>query len=684
MSTPRQINITIVSHAQDDAEMINRTLRNAGLAARCEWCQDADSFARQVSPETHLVIARRDQQSPSPAAICAVAHKQDFPLATLWLDDVADDVVITEALRAGAADVLPANNLERLALTLERTLQHAELERRINHSRHDAATIQKQISSLIDNVPDAIAHVQEGIIVEVNKAWVNLVGQKSDDDCVATPLMDAVSKNSQDALKGALKAISMDRWPGEPLDVELTKSDGSDVYVPMLLEAAHFDGEPAVRIAVKPQEQDDKRVNSLLRDAAKKDPSTFLYHRKYFLKLIQHRLETPLEQGQRFLAWIRIDDFRSIRDELGVLLSEEVLADFAEFLRQRIDRADIAGRFEGTAFTLLMERGSEQEAINWAKAFAHAVGERVFGAGDRTLSLSCGIGICPHNAVAPTVEDLMNISEQTYRSAHSAGRGQVRLHETDDEDTRIRNHDAMWAKRITEALKENRFRLLQQPIAALDGEASTMFDILVRMVNEQDEVIAPSEFLPAAKRSHMLHAIDRWVIGASMALCRERRPDLVFLRMSEQSLIDKSFTAWLKTMISRAQINPATVCFQVTEETALSYLKATAQLSTFVRALGCRFAIEHCGISDKSEKLVGNLPLDFVKIDGALIANLSSDDDARARTKAIVEAATNRSIQTIAEKVQDANTMAALWQLGISFMQGHYVQEPEVVLQESA
>lgn len=684
MSQPRQIHVLIVSHLQDDAEAINRVLRSKGLAAHCQWIKTAAEFGDALGDETHLVISRQHAKAPSGGDIVALVASRDLSVPVIWVGDEITEADISAALEAGATDLVSYRQLPRLTHTLSRELNLRQLESRVNHTRSYATTFQKQFSSLLDNVPDAIAHVQEGIIVEVNKAWQDLFGYKSADDCIALPLMDAVTPNSQSAIKGALKAISLDKWPGEPLKIETLNAEGEARVHALQMVAAHYDGEPAVRIAIKPPNPEDKRVASLMRDAATKDQSTFLFHRNHFIKLVRQRLASPLEQGQRLLAWMRIDEFKKVRNELGVVPSEDVIADFAELLRQRIDRADIAGRFEGTAFTVLLERSSEEDAGIWAREFVEAVSERVFRAGERTTNLTCSIGICPANELVDGIEQLVDAAEHTYREARQIGKGQVMLRETSDEDTRIRNHDNIWAKRLTEALKENRFRLLQQPIAALDGEGGNVIDILVRMIDEQNEPVAPSEFLPAAKRTRMMHAVDRWVIGAAISLCRERKPDIVFVRLSDQSLTDKSFTAWMKTMIGRAQLQPGMICLQVSEETALKFLTATAQLAGFVRKIGCRFALEHCGVSDKSQKLISTLPLDFVKIDGTLIANLSSDASARERTQALVEIAKERQIKTIAEKVQDANTMAALWQLGISYMQGYYVQEPEVVLQESA
>lgn len=684
MSQPRNATVIVVTQTEDDVEALNQTLRRSGFAARCAWVRDGDAFAKQVAPGTDLVVGRIADGLPEIGQLVAIARKRDCRASVVALADTLDEDAIARAIEAGGADLVTLANDTRLGATLKRELDLQMLYSQVASSQSNVATIQQQFTKLMDNVPDAIAHVQEGIIVETNKAWLELFGFDAEDDCVAHPLMDAIAPASQSAIKGALKAISKGRWSDEPLDVQAIKAGGDTIALTLTLAAAQFDGEPAVRVAIKPEEKEDKRVSSLMRDAMTKDQSTFLYHRKHFLKLVTARVAENLDAGVRVMAWIRIDNFKEVRRELGVIASEEVIAEFAELLRRCVLKTDIAGRFEGTAFTVLMERATESEARVWGEKFAALVADQHFEVGDRTVSLTCSVGIAAYGELIDSVPALVEAAEQTYNAARGDGRSKVQVAETSDEDTRIRNHDAIWARRLTAGLKENRFRLLKQPIAALDGESASVFDILMRFVDEQGATIAPAEFMPAARRSNMMQALDRWVIGASIALCREQRPDLLFVRISEQSVTDRSFAPWLKTIVAKSGIRPKNLCFQVPEDIAIKYLKAVMQTAAAVRAMGCLFALEHLGNAKQAVKLVHGVPLDFAKIDGALITNLSSDETAHATTSALVEAARARGVRTIAEKVQDANTMAALWQLGISYMQGHYVQEPEVVLQDTA
>jgi EAL domain-containing protein (putative c-di-GMP-specific phosphodiesterase class I) len=227
---------------------------------------------------------------------------------------------------------------------------------------------------------------------------------------------------------------------------------------------------------------------------------------------------------------------------------------------------------------------------------------------------------------------------------------------------------------------ENRFRLAHLPIAGLSGTQRAMYDTVLRMIDPQGDEVAASEFLPAAMRNRLLRAIDRWVIGASLAFCAKTPLDCVFIKLSAESLIDKTLLDWLSKAVGSAGVSPRHLCFQVSEENATQYLAQTQTLAAQLRSMGHRFAIENFGVGRDSGRIVAQTPMDFLKIDGSLMQSIASDPVRQERVRAFVQAASDRTIPVIAERVEDANTMAVLFQLGVAYMQGHYVEEPEVIL----
>jgi EAL domain-containing protein (putative c-di-GMP-specific phosphodiesterase class I) len=248
-----------------------------------------------------------------------------------------------------------------------------------------------------------------------------------------------------------------------------------------------------------------------------------------------------------------------------------------------------------------------------------------------------------------------------------------------DTDTRVQAYDKIWVKHIKSALMENRFRLVQQPIASLLGEDKGMFDVLVRMLDEQGSEVLPAEFIAAAERNDLMKNIDRWVIGASMSFAANRKASCIFVRVSKDTVLDKSVIGWLETQLKSLKIEPTRLCIQVTEEMATQYVKQTIDFADSLRKLGFRFALEHFGTGRDPLKLLADIGMNFIKVDGSLMQGLSTNQLQQQRVKGLVEAAKRKRVETIAERVEDANTMAVLWQLGIEFIQGYFVNAPEDV-----
>ncbi|MDP2323547.1 MAG: EAL domain-containing protein, partial [Gammaproteobacteria bacterium] len=195
--------------------------------------------------------------------------------------------------------------------------------------------------------------------------------------------------------------------------------------------------------------------------------------------------------------------------------------------------------------------------------------------------------------------------------------------------------------------------------------------------------VLPAEFIPAAERAHMMKNIDRWVIGASFSFCVARQPNLVFVRLSRDSVLDDSLIEWLKARAQSTRLKPSQVCFQLSEELALQQLKQSKSVAERLRESGFLFAVDHLGLGRDSTQLLGHLPMQFAKVDGSLMQGLHRDKDLQKKVGDIATRARELNIKTIAERVENANTMAILWQLGIAFVQGNFTQTHGVVLGEA-
>jgi len=269
---------------------------------------------------------------------------------------------------------------------------------------------------------------------------------------------------------------------------------------------------------------------------------------------------------------------------------------------------------------------------------------------------------------------------EAVRRGRSQGGNQISHLDRADTDTRVQAYDKIWVKHIKSALMENRFRLVQQPVASLQGDDPNMFDVLVRMLDHQGKEVLPAEFMAAAERNDLLKNIDRWVVGASLSFAAKAKPGCLFVRLSRDSVLDGAFIEWLKSQLAAGKHEPQRICFQITESIAEQYMNAAVAQLGGLKKLGFRIALERFGSGRDPYKLLSSVPLDFIKIDGALVQDLSVNSDTQIMVKKLVEQAVKLKIETIAERVEDANTMAVLWQLGVQFIQGYFVNAPEEVV----
>lgn len=670
----------VLTRHQDNVEAVNSILRNAGHAVRCNWIKELSDLGDALTQiNAHMLVAFVGPDPADTAKVMTVCKQYGADVPVLFARDQVDEEIIAVAMQQGARDVITLMNPNRLRAVVARELEAHRQARALNSTIRSAHEYREQLKSFMAGSADAIAHVQEGIIVDANPAWLDLYGFSDADALAGTPLMDAFEADAHAALKGALVACMQGRWSDHTLKANALLNDGSTVPLEMALSRTEFDGEPAVRLCFAARKRDAGDLNDQLTEALERDASTGALQRRFFIERLQKALSHPIKAGVRELVAIQADKLSAIGDDVGPLAIEEFIAQFAGVIGETRQSTDLFGRFGDGTLLLMMERGTNRDIEVWAANTIRKIAAQVFRVGDKQISCSCSVGIGLIDPRLPDAGAAIIDALAARRTAEQNGGGKVQIVDHRQEDTKRVAADELWVKRMKSALMENRFRLMQQPIASLLGEDRGMFDVLVRMVDEQGEELLPAEFMAAAERNDLMKNIDRWVIGASMTFCASRPVKQLFVRLSKDSVRDKSLLQWLSNQLKSSRVEPGRLAFEVSEQIATEYLADTHELANGLRKAGFRFALEHFGAGRDPQKLLAHLPIDYIKVDGTLMQGLSVDQGLQQRVRELVDQAKLRKVATIAERVEDANTMAVLWQLGIEFIQGYFVHEPEQV-----
>ena len=685
MTDPHSISIAVLSDNEDDVALINGTLRDGGHAAHCHWISRPDKFDSTLSAQhVELVIVNSDRYADGIRQVVKQKDRFNPEVPVIALRKEADESAIQDAMRNGACDLVSIGLRKRLQSVVTRELRALRAERALNSTIQSASEYKRQIRDYMNNSSSAIALAQEGIVIEANDAWLNLFKLASIDEVKGLPLMDNFDGESHAALKGALNAAIDGKWAkDEKLRVKPHVNTGHSDELALEFQRVDFDSVPSVQVRIAPPDKSTQEPTALVHDALKRDPTTLFFHRAQFLERIGKRLQRKPKSGLHILAYIKLDNFAAVQKKVGIIESEEVLAQFAEEMRKRMHPRDVGGRFEGTSLMVLMERGNARDGQVWGKQLAKHMEKITFEVGDKSTQVTCTVGVCAVSEVFSNLEELVAATVEAYSLGKDAGGNTSFLNESAHEDTKQQEYDRIWVKHLKSALMENRFMLAQLPIAGLRRDSVEMYDLLVRMIDEQGNSVLPSEFLPAAERNNMMKNIDRWMIRAAMDFCDKTNADRVFVRLSRQSIVDRGTIGWMVREFEKRNFDCSRLVTQVPEADAARHIKQTRDMVNKLRKIGVAFALEHYGIDQERFQILDILKPDYIKIDGELMHTLMTDSSLQESVQRIVAAAHKRGIKTVAERVENANAMAVLFQLGLDYMQGHYVHEPEVVLQDA-
>ncbi len=426
---------------------------------------------------------------------------------------------------------------------------------------------------------------------------------------------------------------------------------------------------------------DSRRMQKMMVHQATHDPLTGLVNRSEF----EERLEKALQSAKDFenthaLLFLDLDQFKIVNDTAGHVAGDELLKQISSLLAGQLRGRDTLGRLGGDEFSVLLENCPLTKASKVADILISVVREFRFAWDKKTYQVGVSIGIVPITAESTTRKQLMHDADQACYVAKDKGRGCAHTHSEADSELTHKPGEKLQRKDISDALYSERFMLLYQPIIALDPEQTRLHsraEVLLRMLDEDNNVIKPGAFLPAAARFGLMTQIDRWVIDRVFEAYPHifmQNPGLVLsLNLSAPSIADDSLLEFILLMFEKTVVKPHQICFEISESTLSHNLANASRLVKELQAIGCSFALDNFGTGLASFAALKDLQLDFVKIDGHLIRDICSDEVDRTMVESINSMAHLLDIKTIAESVDGEATIEILKSIGIDYAQGYFL-----------
>jgi len=417
------------------------------------------------------------------------------------------------------------------------------------------------------------------------------------------------------------------------------------------------------------------------------DSLTGLLNRREFENRLKQAINDAREENNRHaLCYLDLDNFKVVNDTSGHIAGDELLKQLTIRLRMELREADTLARLGGDEFGILLEGCSIENATEVVESLRKIVEDFRFVWDNNSFRIGVCIGLVPIDQDCGTLSDILSAADSACYIAKEQGRNRVHIYEQNDEAVAERHGQMQWVQRIQNVLEEDRFRLFFQPIAKLTrepGEVNTTHgEVLIRMLDDYNRIVGPGSFIASAERYQLMPAIDRWVVTNTfhmLALDKQRIRDHLSaccINLSGQSLSDERFMEFLVSEIRNSGVAPELLCFEITETAVIANLSNASSLISKLRTMGCRFALDDFGVGLSSFGYLKNLAVDYLKLDGCFVTNMVHDKTDLAMVEAINQIGHSMNIKTIAEFVEDRQTLEAVRKIGIDYAQGYEIAKP--------
>ena len=451
-----------------------------------------------------------------------------------------------------------------------------------------------------------------------------------------------------------------------PLDVTLSSVRGADgIVVTSILRDV----------------TERRRFESQLRHLADHDHLTSLFNRRRFEEALSEYVAYAARYHRHgAVLLLDLDRFKYVNDFHGHSTGDDVVRMIGRALTRVIADTDVVARLGGDEFAILLKETDREAAEQTAAALLVAIREQELPIGPVSVSITASIGVVPFGDKESHADDLLAVADMAMYAAKEAGGDRCHVSDGDDERVAGMQSRLAWADQIRRALDEDRFVLYWQPIIELATDTATHHELLLRMIGTDGEIIPPAAFIEIAEQFGLIQEIDRWVVRSAIHRLACDDADESYrleVNLSGRSIGDAELPELIEREIAATGVDPGRLVFEITETAAIANMDHARSFAERLRRLGCRFALDDFGAGFSSFYYLKHLPLDYLKIDGDFIRNLTGSLTDQLVVKSIVDIARGMGMKTIAEFVENAETVEMLREKGVDYSQGYYHGRPQ-------
>ncbi len=683
MATENKVNIFIIDDSFNNEEKVVKIMRAGGYAAhttRVEDDEDLIEALKKKQPDILLYAVGMELITLEQTIACLQEHVSE-PIPVIAVNRANHETDVVTAMRAGAKDLSAYSNPTHLELVIKREIDaHRSIKKLFQVEMSNKET-ERRCEALLDSSRDAIAYIHEGMHVYSNQSYLDLFGFNEFEELEGMPILDMVGMNDRDSFKTFLREhCKAGACNASNLELNLRNPDSTEFKGIMEFSPASIEGEPCIQIIIRNQ-VDNKELEKQIALMGQKDSVTGLYNRQFYLDSLAKTVDSAKQGKLKACAlMIQLDNYKEIKQSMGVIVSDQFLNEISRQFENSIAKNDVLAHFDGSIFSIIAMDQTAASIENYAKKISKNCDDFIANIKGQSINSTCKIGISIIDENAPDTDEILLRAERAIQESKTSGADSIVVYRPKEGELTQKEIDAQIVNDLKDAVTNNRFLLYFQPVISLHGDPDERYEVFVRMKDKDNNILMPSDFLPAAERTGMSMTIDRWVLLNTITtltkLWKQGKRTIFFVRLSSTSLKDSNLMTWLKEQLKKFNVPKGSIVFQVKESAAVTSLKYTAELAKQLKQLNCGFALDDFGKGNNPFEILKHIPVDYLKLERSFMENISESSENQDAIKKITETAMEMNKFTIAQCVEDATSLSVLWGMGINFIQGNFLQEP--------
>ncbi len=692
MAKEGTLNILIAHDNSDDAGRLISLLESASYRIDAQEVNSTEELAPLLrSRRWDLAIGQLQATNLPAKKLMAGIRSQSLDIPAILVSSSNNIVDVVEGIRMGASYVIPVDEDQYFLLATSSTLEQLK-QRRVHldlKERYNAA--ETRCEELMDSSKNAIALVQDGTYIYTNEPFSLLMGYCDPDDILMSPVVDTIAPSSQEKVKPFLRPINIDaEVTNVGIDLSCLSANGETIDISVNICQIEYQGEPALQFQVKHDAlvthsaAAENRQNLAL-ETTEEQQASFTVNPQSTIDNIEHAIHSAQRKDghDSIIFCVKTDQDAQIRSNTSESNADHILETLAEFVVEQSTWDVSVSRDRRDVINFVISDTNLEEGQAFAKSLCQRVAENTFQVGSQSilLSISASIGLITKNTSSAQVcieECLKTLDGADTDSASDRERIYV-MDALSQTDFTVNSEEkvTLFGQQL---LEKRLIGIAFQPIVGLNDESTEFYETLMRPKIEEYPENIPSDFISKVFESPIATEIDRWVILETIKKLTSKHNTAphtcLFINLSAATIQDEKFSPWLKLALKTNNTPPTAITLQLRENDAGRYIEQSKTLISQLKAIGCKVALTHFGLSTNPLLVLDKLAVDFVKLDRQLIQNIKAGGEEEEETLQMIILLKEMEQHCIAPFIESPTLIPTLWQNGIEYIQGHYIQVP--------